>query len=902
MPLVSGTKLGPYEIVEPLGAGGMGEVYRARDTRLDRAVAIKILPPHLSSNIELKARFEREARAVSALNHHHICHLYDIGLQDGTSYLVMEYLEGESLADRLYKGALPLKQTLHIGIQIAEALTAAHRAGILHRDLKPGNIMLTAGGAKLLDFGLAKTSPTLAGTPAVGVSGMTPLAPTMTIAELSLPTKALTEQGTVVGTFQYMAPEVLQGAEADARSDIFSLGCVLYEMATGRRAFEGKSQLSVLTGILEKDPEPISRVQPTSPAMLDHIVKTCLEKNPDDRFQTAHDVGVQLKFVAEGGTQAGVASSAQKHSPLGWIVAAAALLIALVSIAYVSLSSRPSAVVRSSLLPPPGTSFATMTPTSGPPVLSPDGTRLAFTARDEKGKVLLYVRALTSLAAQPVAGTEGAMYPFWAPDSRRIGFFIPGKLMKIDANGGLPQTLCEASPTGGRGAAWSKQGVIVFNPQAVRPLLRVSESGGVPEPATKLGASENSHRWPQFLPDGKHFLYWSRGLGGPQDDTLHVGLLGSPETKVVLKGTTMATYASGYLLFMRDTRLLAQPFDLRRLEVTGEAATLAEGITLNELSARPVFSASENGTLVYQYSAVPAIWNLLWFTRDGKQVGSIPQQGAPYFSPSLSWDGNRLAVSFASSLGISGVWIFDLQRGTRTRITFENGIQHDMIWPPDGKTVLYGSLIGGVNHIYAKAADGSGSERTILASGDASEVPSSISPDGRYLVYVRRALTATQTSNDLWVLPLFGDGKPFPIVQTSFDDINAAVAPNGKWMAYQNDESGRTEIYITAFPGGGAKWQVSTTGGISAHWRRDGKELFFLDAANNVMAVDIDTLGSTIRLGSPHALFSAVGARRGSGPFDVTADGKRFLINSGDVKESGEPMTLVVNWTSELKK
>jgi serine/threonine protein kinase len=843
----------------------MGEVYRARDTRLERTVAIKILPTHLSSSAELKARFEREARTASSLNHPHICHLYDIGSQDGTSYLVMEYLEGESLADRLQKGALPVRQTLQIGVQIAQALTVAHRAGILHRDLKPANVMLTAGGAKLLDFGLAKRYRGLNGSATGLVDSLSPTA-SMTIAELSSPARALTQQGAVVGTFQYMAPEVLQGAEADARSDIFSFGCVLYEMATGRRAFEGKSQMSVLTGILEKDPETVSSLQPASPAMLDYVVKTCLEKNPEERFQTAHDVGVQLKWIAETGAQTGVATSAQKYSRLGWVVAGAALLIALFSSAYWSLNPRPAQVVESSILPPPGTSFVTMTPASGPAVLSPDGTRLAFSARDDKGKILLYVRALTSLTAQALAGTENAMYPFWAPDSRRIGFFVPGKLMKIDANGGLPQTLCESSPTGGRGGAWSKQGVIVFNPQAVKPLFRVSESGGVPEPASKLEASENSHRWPQFLPDGKHFLYWSRGTGGPQDNTLFVGLLGSLEAKQILKGTTMAAYASGYLLFMRDTRLLAQPFDLARLEVTGEAVTLAEGITLNDLSARPIFSASENGTLVYQFSAAPAVWNLLWFTRDGKQVGSIPQQGAPYFGPSLSADGNRLAVSFASTLGANGIWIFDLQRGTRTRITFENGIQHDSLWAPDGKTVFYGSLIGGVNHIYAKAADGSGSERTILASGDASEFPNSISPDGRYLVYARRALSGTQTSNDLWVLPLFGDGKPFPIVQTSFEDINAAVAPNGKWMAYQNDESGRTEIYITAFPGGGAKWQVSTTGGISARWRRDGKELFFLDAATNVMAVDIDTSGSTIRLGVPHALFSAIGGRRGSGP------------------------------------
>jgi Tol biopolymer transport system component len=699
-----------------------------------------------------------------------------------------------------------------------------------------------------------------------------------------------------------MPPEVLQGAEADARSDIFSLGCVLYEMATGRRAFEGKSQLSVLTGILEKDPDPVSRVQPTSPPALDHVVKTCLEKNPEERFQTAHDIKVQLKWIAEGGgAQAELAAPARRMSRLGWLAASILLVARAASIAaYINLAARPGRVVRSTILPPPGTSFVTMTPNAGPPVLAPDGTRLAFTARDEKGKVLLYVRALASATAQPVTGTEDASYPFWAPDSRQIGFFVPGKLMKIDANGGPPQTVCEAS--NGRGGSWSKQGVIVFNGGSLISLQQVSALGGVPQPATKLDATENSHRWPQFLPDGKHFLFWSRGGGAPEDNKLYLGSVGSSQTQVIMRSTGMAVYASGYLLFMRDTSLVAQPFDLRRFETTGEPQPIVERVTLNELSGRNVFSASENGTLIYQSGATAPGWNLQWVGRDGKQVGSIIQQGSPYFSPTLSPDGDRLAASFSAAFGKIGIWGFDIRRGTWTRITFENGIQHDPLWAPDGKTVFYGTLSGGINHIYAKAADGSGSVRTVLSSADVSESPASLSADGRYLVYTRRGLTDPPASHDLWVLPLFGDGKPYPIVQTSFDDVEPAVAPNGKWMAYENNESGHMEVYVTPFPGGGAKWQVSTNGGISAHWRRDGKELFFLDTASNMMAVDVETSGSVVRLGVPHALFSAVGARRTSGPFDVTPDGKKFLINSGDVKESGEPMTLVQNWTAELKK
>src|SRR5579872_5824981 len=490
MALSSGTNLGPYEIQTPLGAGGMGEVYRARDTRLERTVAIKILPPHLSSSAELKARFEREARAVSSLNHPHICHLYDIGSQNGMSYLVMEYLEGESLADRLRKGALPLKQALEFGIQIAEALATAHRAGILHRDLKPANVMLTAGGAKLLDFGLAKMTPTPAATAAAVASGMTTSTPTVTIAELSSPAKGLTQRGTVVGTFQYMAPEVLQGAEADARSDIFSLGCILYEMVSGQRAFDGKSQLSVLTGILEKDPGPVSEVQRTSRPALDYVVKTCLEKNPEERFQTAHDVKLQLKWIAEGWIRAGV-TPPQKFARLGWLVTGVALLLAVLSVAAdVNLATRPSAVVQSIILPPPGTSFVTIAPSSGPPVVSPDGTRLAFTARDGKGKIMLYVRALNSLTAEPLAGTEDASYPFWSPDSREIGFFAGGKLKKIDANGGPPQNLCDVAV--GRGGTWNKEGVIVFSPGATQSLLRVAAEGGTPEAASKRSEERRS--------------------------------------------------------------------------------------------------------------------------------------------------------------------------------------------------------------------------------------------------------------------------------------------------------------------------------------------------------------------------------------------------------------------------
>jgi eukaryotic-like serine/threonine-protein kinase len=902
--LANGTKLGPYEILAPLGAGGMGEVYRARDTRLGRDVAIKVLPAHLSSNPDLRQRMEREARSISSLNHPHICTLHDVGSQDGIDFLVMEHLEGETLADRLHRGALPLGEALKIGIQIADALDKAHARGIVHRDLKPANIMLTKNGPKLMDFGLAKPAPGLGS--ASGAGPLTPSTPTMSVAALSGSASPLTQKGTVVGTFQYMAPEVLQGAEADARSDVFSFGCVIYETVTGRRAFEGKSQFSVLGAILDKEPDHISVVLPSSPPRLDETVWRCLAKNPDQRYGCMHDVRIQLEALAEIGSQfEATRSESLKSIPpasrLPWLVAAIATLIAFgVGAVYVFQTPRPAVVVRSSILPPPGTSFVTMLPASGPAVLSPDGTRIAFTARDDKSKVFLYVRPLTSLTALPLPGTEDAMYPFWSPDSREIGFFIPGKMKKINAGGGPPQTLCDS--VSGRGGTWNNEGVIVFSPSTTQALLRVSASGGIPEPASKLdqAQAENSHRWPSFLPDGKHFLYWSRNSRAGQPSVLYVGELGTMESKVLMKSETMALYASGHVLFLRGQTLMAQPFNPSRLELSGEPVPMAEHVAISGATVRAVFSASNTGTLIYQSGDTSGGWNLVWWDRDGKQVGSIPQPGR-YLGPRISPDGTKMVVEiFAGTQGIGDIWIFDLARGTSTRLTFGPYSQGNPIWSPDGKTIYYSSGPG-VPYIVAKAADGSAPERIVLETKDTVELAASFSPDGHFLVYERRDMNG-ETGYHLWALPLFGDGKPFPVVQTTFDERYPAVSPDGKWMAYQSNESGRWEVYITAFPGGGAKWQVSGVGGASPKWRKDSKEVFYLDPSDNLVAVDVNASGSAVRLGTPHTLFQAIGIQREYGPYDVSADGKRFLINSGNLKEGSDPFTLVQNWPAELNK
>ena len=898
MPLASGAKLGPYEIQSPLGAGGMGEVYRARDTRLERIVAIKILSTHLSSDPEIKQRFEREARAISSLNHPNICHLYDIGSQDGTDYLVMEFLEGETLFDRLRKGPVPLPELLKIGTEVSEALEVAHRNGIVHRDLKPGNVMLTKSGAKLMDFGLAKPSA-VGATP----SGSSPilLSAAQTI-DAHSPMSPLTTAGSVVGTIQYMSPEQLEGLEVDARSDIFALGALLYEMATGQPAFPGKSQITVASAILEKDPAPISTVNPLAPPALDYLVATCLAKDREQRFQSAHDVRLQLQWIATRGSAASLPEAKRKSSRLAWILAGVLLLITMMAgIAYFQLARRPSAVVRSSILPPLGSLFATEGD-AGPPVLAPDGTRMAFTALDDKGKMLLFVRALSSTVARPLAGTEGATYPFWSPDSRNLGFFANGKLKKIDAEGGPVQDLCDA--IAGRGGAWSKDGTIVFAPSQTHSLMRVPASGGSPEPASNLDASrnENSHRWPYFLPDGESFVYWARNSRSLQEHTLCVGTLGSLQAKVLTKSESMAVYASGYLLFMRGQTLVAQPFDLQRVELVGDAIPVAEHVAIDTSSNRPIFSLSDNGILLYQPGDVATPdEKLAWLTRDGKQ-SSVIAQGEDFQGPALSPDGTQLAVAIVNlGTATENLWVFDLQRGTKTRLTFGGGTQNFPVWSPDGKTVYYSSNAQGPTHIYAKAADGTGAERAVFGDTDERASPGSISPDGKYLAYVVRAANDGRGIFDIWALPLSGDGKPFPIVRNNFNSGRPAISGDGKWMAYSNRESGRDEIYITAFPGGGAKWQVSTNGGLQPQWRRDGRELFFVDTSNTFMAVDVSTSNSAVKLGIPHVLFKAPGVNH-YWWFAVSADGKKFVVDVVNSKATSEPLTLVQNWTADLKK
>jgi len=632
MTLTTGSRLGPYEILTLIGAGGMGEVYKARDTRLDRMVAIKVLPSRLSLSQEARLRFDREAKAVSSLNHPHICTLHDVGQQEGVEFLVMEYLEGETLAARLEKGPLALDQVLRTAIEIASALDKAHRQGLIHRDLKPDNVMITKSGAKLLDFGLAKLQGLESGsTAAAGVSA------------LATEGRNLTAEGTILGTFAYMAPEQLEGKEADARTDLFALGVLIHEMATGNRAFQGKSQASLISAIMSFDPQPISAVQPMSPPALDRLVKICIAKDPDERWQTAHDVMLQLTFIAEGGAQATSSASLaarRGRETLGWIVAGVLLLAGLAAIAVYSPQSTPDVrVIRLSVSPPEGSTVESIS-------LSPDGRRLAFVAMGPDGRTLLWLRPLDSYAAQPLVGTEGAAWPFWSPDNRSLGFFAEGKLKRIDAAGSLLQTLCDASDDP-RGGTWNQDGIILFSPNFGSPLHQVSAGGGTSTPVTALDASqaETSHRWPSFLPDGRHFIYLMRSAQ-PDHRGIYVGSLDSKDARRLVSVESSAAYAApGYLLFVRERTLMAQPFDATRFQISGDSFPVAEGVgSFGESGPTGYAPFSASGTGVLAHGSVAArMTQLVWFDRTGQLLGPIGPPGM-YTEPALSPDGQRVAL------------------------------------------------------------------------------------------------------------------------------------------------------------------------------------------------------------------------------------------------------------------
>jgi Tol biopolymer transport system component len=889
--LIAGNRLGPYEVLSALGAGGMGEVYKARDTRLERTVAIKVLPQHLSSSPDVRQRFEREAKTISQLSHPHICAIHDVGREGETEYLVMEYLEGETLFERLVKGPLPLEQTLRYGMEIADALDKAHRQGIVHRDLKPGNIMLTKSGVKLLDFGLAKVM-----APAPEPSGLTALP---TIAG----TSPLTQEGTILGTFQYMAPEQLEGREADARTDIFAFGAVLYEMATGKKAFAGASQASLISSIMTSDPAPVSSLVPMTPPAFDRVVRTCLAKDPEDRWQSARDIAGELRWISQGGSGAGIPAPAvappRRRERVWQAVAAAAVIAAgILAAILIARARRPARPLHLAVAPPPGTAFWLEPNGPGPAVLSPDGTRVAFTAADEKGKVNLYVKSIESGEARALSGAEGAQYPFWSPDSRSLGFFAAGKLKTIEAAGGPPFTVCNAAE--GKGGAWNAEGTILFAPNATAGLFRVSTKGGEPAPLTRLDAKrgDESHRHPRFLPDGRHFLYLVRSTTtAPEGHSIVAASLDGGPEKVLLRSPAIVEYAAGRLLFLRESTLMSRSFDPSSLAFTGEAEPVAERIFMpNTATALGVFSASKTGLLAYQTARGQAGERLQWFTREGKPLDVVGEPGE-YRDLALSPDGSRAAVCLPDqAAGTHDIWIFDLAHGLRSRFTFDPGDDRSPVWSPDGSAIVFASSRKGHYDIYRKAPGGSAEEEPLYVS-QSDKSPAVWSPDGRYLLYYE---TTTVTDLDVWILPMDGSRKPEPFLKTKAGEAPGAFSPDGRWVAYGSDESGQFETYATRFPKGGRKWQISSGGGVYCFWSRDGKEILYQANDGMLHAVPVIAREESLEPGSPQTLFRAAGPFVGAPAFSPTADHQKILAVAGG-QEPNPYIDLVVNWTNRTR-
>jgi serine/threonine protein kinase/Tol biopolymer transport system component len=898
MALTSGTKLGPYEIQSLLGAGGMGEVYRARDTRLDRTVAVKVLASHLSSSPELKHRMEREGRAISSLNHPSICQLYDIGSQNGADYLVMEFLEGETLADKLRKGAMPPNEIYKVGIAVAEALAVAHRSGIVHRDLKPGNIMLTAGGAKLMDFGLAKplgtpAAPSGSGTAppsftaAATMSGPTPLSP-------------LTTAGSIIGTIQYMSPEQIEGKEADARSDIFALGAVLYEMAAGKRPFSGKSQISLASSILESDPASIRELKPNTPPAFEHLVTTCLQKNPEDRYLAAHDIRLELQFIAGEKSSLSATEAAPSPPPasnrrerIAWAAGILAAIVLGILAGIFFHRSAPARVTRTVIDPPEKATLDLTGDSAGPPVLSPDGGMLAFAASAADGKITLWVRPMNSLEPRQLAGTDNAIFPFWSPDGRSLGFFAEGKLKTIDVDGGSPQTVADAPF--GRGGAWGPGGVILFSPLTQAGLMRVSANGGTPVPATKIDSIQHtSHRWPFFLPDGKHFLYLAihHDPGKAANNTLYYASIDGGESKALLHSQSNAVYGSGYLLFARNEQLMAQPFDPSNGTLSGEAQVVAKGVVNDPTTWH--MDASAAGELLVLASGGTGDWQLLWMDRGSKQITTVAEKLSNLQMARISPQGDRIAMQIDT--GANDIWVLDVARGIKTRLTFGPVSNMFPVWSPDGKWIVYTADRNGRANLIRKPSDGGGAEE-ILLTDEQLIFPTDWSRDGKYIFYSRGPVGG----QEVWALPMEGERKAFLVAPRSANSFSVfgRLSPDGRWLAYSSNESGTNEIYVVPFRGGQGKWQVSANGGAIPHWSRDGKELFYMDASYNLFALPVNQVGGALQFGTAEQL-----VRNWSAPqvfYDISPDSKRILLDriSQQVSQS---VTVVTNFTAGLKK
>jgi serine/threonine protein kinase len=890
MPLTIGSHLGPHEITALLGKGGMGEVYRARDTKLKREVAIKILPDEFARDADRLSRFQREAEVLASLNHPNIAAIYDLQEADETRYLVMELVEGETLADRIARGPIPVEQALDIGKRICEALEAAHDKGIIHRDLKPANVKITSDGkVKVLDFGLAKSVEKTSANLTLSNS------PTLSI--------AASGAGVILGTAAYMSPEQARGEKTDTRTDVFSFGCLLYEMLTGHQAFDGNTVSDILAGVLRVEPNFTLLPKNLSPNVAE-ILRRCLEKNPKRRWHAVADLKMDLEAAeAYNGPQTPARSRSSKLP----ITLAAVSLFAAMAMAVVLFFNyrgpRESQTVRFLISPPDKTVFDFYQGARGLPSLSsgsvsPDGRNIAFTARDEAGRIMLWVRPLATIAARVFPATEGAAMPFWSPDSKWIAFFTPGKLKKIDFDGGPPLPICdaEAGPTGG---TWNRDGVILFALNNQTPVLRVPAVGGKPTQVTKqIGVGH-----PFFLPDGKHFLFSTvRG-----DRAVFAGSLDSADALQLTASDSAAVYASsGHLLFVRQGTLLAQPFDPKKLKFAGEAVPIAEQVAFETMA--PSFSVSETETLIYRTGSGSSENRLVWIDRGGKVLDSL---GAParYQSPAISPDGKRVAVHRHDSTG-GDVWVVEASNGKMSRLTFDGSQDNSQpIWSADGRRILFGSHRNGKWGLYQKLSNGTGGEELLFES-DLLTMPMSWSGAINTILF---NVFSPKNAGEVWALPT-GDRKPFRVLQTAFTEMHPQISPNGKWLAYTSNESGTNQVYVQSFPPGHGKWQVSLNGGQFARWRADGNELFYMERVSygKIVAVPVHATASTFEFSEPRPLFDSAYLNYAAGhngpynTFDVSADGQRFLIPRPDVANAealaSGPITVVLNWPDVLNK
>jgi Tol biopolymer transport system component len=877
--LAAGFRLGRYEILAFVGAGGMGEVYRARDTRLERTVAIKILAPHLADDDRLRQRFEREARAVSALSHPHVCSLYDVGRESGIDFIVLEYLEGETLAARLARGPMPFPQLLRDAARIADALDSAHRLGVVHRDLKPGNIMMTKDGPKLLDFGLAVFRERLG--PADGDS--TSRASTTTRND------PLTVEGTIVGTLPYMAPEQVEGKAADSRTDVFALGSIVFEMVTGRRAIEGSSPQAVLAAILERDPPGIATLRDGTPPALDHVVRRCLAKDPEARWQSARDIALELSWIAEDGVQLATVNAPihrlGTRERVGWLAGTGVLALAVLGLALAPLSRRAPSPrgARLSLAPP--TADARIDDLA----VSPDGRTMAMIVSDASG-TQLWMRPLDSMAARRVPGTDDAIgRPFWSPDGRYVGVFAHGKLLKVASEGGSPQVLCAApmAPSG----SWNQSGSILFA-GTTGAMALVSAAGGEPiaiDPPASTGAQDAQRLCPSFLPDGRHFLFLERGAAR---SSIMVGSLDSRQSTKLLDGLSNAAYAPpGYLLFVRDGTLMTQPFDAATLQLSGEAVPVAEHVSYSDFG-RFVFSASATGVLVYLSESPES--RLVWFDSSGRRLGPVGEPGN-YLHIDLSPDDTRVAIERGDPFGEDDehdIWLMDLAHGTSERFTFDPDFEGYPIWSPDGRTIVYLAHRAGKYGLYRRPASGTGAEELLLQTPEKS-YPSSFAPDGRSLVF--ESNWGQSAPPDTWILPLTGSRTPARFEKTPTWESWGAISPDGRWIAYNV----RNDVYVESFPTPGRKWQIVAGAGFP-RWRRDGKALFYGTTKDGLVSVDVHANGA-FRAGVPHVLGRPASVRlyKNRYPYAVTSDGKRFLVN--EVGAEPSPVTVVLDWSAGLR-